>query len=288
MSYPPAEVQTVLPILPIPSLYGRGLDWLKAMVVNPAIALNYLEYSELHLTLRYLYQIFFPMEFNLSTASRYWEPEQHSEEELEFFGLIHDRLFFLPIEDNDSLCTGIPVYSINPDYWDEEYDWDELNALEQLLLGLAEDVEWGMVEQTFASLPFLTPISPNQVDWRLFEQNCKTAPFPFNYFHVAVQIFDRNTGNPFLDSYSYEYVDFWTWSVESIEELTQYYCKAIELQQQAQILADWLTDNPHRLLQLIELWNQSAKGHSISPSVKIIAASQLENDWSAHYHIESA
>jgi hypothetical protein len=101
MSYPPAAVQTVLPMLPIPSLYGRELDWLRAMIVDPSIALGYLETVELHLKLRSLYQHFFPFEFRLSTASRYWEPEQHSEQELEFFDLIHDRLFYLPIDGDE-------------------------------------------------------------------------------------------------------------------------------------------------------------------------------------------
>lgn len=279
MSYPPAAVQTVLPVLPIPSLNGRELDWLKAMIVDPSIALSYLETIELHVTLRNLYQCLFPFEFRLSTASRHWEAEQHSEEELEFFDLIHDRLFYLPIDDDDSLCTGIPVYSITPNFWYEEYEWDELDVLEKLLLGLSEQAEWERVEETFLTVPLPNPIPPSQIDWHLFKQNCEAMPAPLSYFQIAVQSFDRETNNPFIDNQNYEYLDLWTWSIEAIEELTQHYQEAIHLQQQVQVLVDWLTNNPHRLIQLIELWNRSAKPIPTKPSFKIIPSSQLDQNW---------
>jgi hypothetical protein len=273
MSYPPAAVQTVLPVLPIPSLYGRELDWLRAMIVDPSIALSYLETVELHLNLRSLYQQFFPFEFRLSTASRYWEPEQHSEQELEFFDLIHDRLFYLPIDGDESFCNGIPVFSIAPDFWYEEYEWDELNILEQLLLGLSGQEQWEMVERTFFAVPLFKPTSPNQIDWNQFKLNCEAMPVPLNYFHIAVQMFDREMNNPFIDNHNYEYIDLWTWSVEAIEELTHHYQKAVQLQQQVQVLVDWLTDNPYRLIQLIELWNRSAKSTPTRPSIKIMQSS---------------
>lgn len=283
MSYPPPTVQTVLPILPIPSLYGHELDWLRAMVVDPDIALSYLETAELHLKLRFLYQHFFPFEFRLSTARRYWESEQHSEEELEFFALIHDRLFYLPVDGDEGLCTGIPIYSITPDYWYDEYEWEELDILEKLLLGLSEQVEWDMVEQTFFAVPLLAPISPSQIDWQKFKINCESMPEPLNYFHLAVQMFDRDTNNPFIDNHDYEYVDFWTWSVEAIEELTYYYRRAIQAQQHVQVLVDWLTERPARLIQLIELWNQSEKSIPAVPNIKIMTASELNQNWSIRH-----
>jgi len=279
MTYPPATVQTVLPILPTPSLHGRELDWLRAMVVDPDIALNYLETAGLHLTLRYLYQHFFPLEFRLSTASRYWNDEQHSEEELEFFDLIHDRLFYLPIDGDDSLCTGIPVYSINPNGWEEGYDWNELNRLEQLLIALSEQVDWEMVEATVPDVLLPMPLPPRHIDWRVFKQNCEASTVPLNYFFDTVQIFDRDTGNPFIDFCEEQFVDYWTWCVEAIEELTQFYRKANQLLQQSQLLADWLTEHPDRLVQLIELWNRSARSSPITPSVRTISASELTDRW---------
>ncbi|MGG6265372.1 hypothetical protein ACQ4M3_24675 [Leptolyngbya sp. AN03gr2] len=279
MAYPPTTVQTVLPVLPIPEFCGRGLDWLRAMFVDPSVALSYLETIELHLKLRSLYQHFFPFEFRLSTASRHWEPDQHSEEELEFFDLIHERLFYLPIDGDENLCTGIPIYSIAPDFWYEEYEWEELDVLEQLLLGLSGQEEWGILEQTFLTVPLLNPVPSSRIDWNKFKLNCEAMPAPLNYFHLAIQMFDRETGNPFIDNHNYEYIDLWAWTVEAIEELTHHYHKAILLQQKAQILVDWLTDHPHRLIQLIDLWNRSAKTTPARPSIKIIQSSQLGQNW---------
>ncbi|GAP99734.1 hypothetical protein NIES2104_63000 [Leptolyngbya sp. NIES-2104] len=249
------------------------------MIVDPNIALSYLETIELHLTLRDLYRHLFPFEFHLSTASRHWEAEQHSEEELEFFDLIHDRLFYLPIDGDESLCAGIPVYSITPDFWYEEYEWDELDVLDKLLLGLSEQANWERVEEAFFTVSLPTPILPSRIDWHLFEQNCEAMPVPLNYFHIAVQIFDRETHNPFIDNRNYQYMDLWTWSVEAIEELTQHYQKAIHLQQKVQVLVDWLTNSPHRIIQVIELWNRSVKPTRSKPSIKIIDSSQLSQNW---------
>lgn len=284
MVYPPAAMQTVLPVLPIPSSCERELDWLRAMVVNPSIALGYLETVEVHSELRALYQHFFPFEFQLSTASRYWEVEQHSEEELEFFDLIHDRLFYLPVDGDEDLCAGIPVYSIAPDFWYEEYDWEELDILDQLLLALSGQEEWKMLEQTFSTVPLLNPIPPNRIDWERFKLNCEAMSIPMSYFHVAVQMFDRETDNPFIDNRNYEYIDVWIWSIEAIEQLMNHYQKAIQLQQKVQVLVDWLTDNPHRLLQLIDLWNCSAKSAPAKPSIRIIQASQLGQNWAVRHN----
>jgi hypothetical protein len=102
----------------------------------------------------------------------------------------------------------------------------------------------------------------------------------FSTYPLMEMKFDRETNNPFIDNHNYEYIDLWTWSVEAIEELTQHYRKAAQLQQQVQILVDWLTHNPCRLIQLIELWNRSAKSTPPRPSIKIIQSSQLGQNWS--------
>lgn len=211
-----------------------------------------------------LYQSTFPEEFAASVAERSSVNGGHSGAEVEFFHLIHERLFPLEMLLDDVLdeerYSFIPVEPLGIDQWDQPFEDFDLGW--QLLFLLTGEGELDVVEvddETHAQLArLLSTISAGQVDAQVMERLAAQVGGPLEGLLDAIRMIDHNTGTVWLDiTYECGCYDA-DWSAETLRVLADEYRQARSILNRVDRLLSWLTDDPVQHFQeAIDLWNRT-------------------------------
>ncbi len=220
-----------------------------------------------------LYRHYFPDDFAASTASAGIEIVYdnssgptclYSPKEKEFLALVSERLFpfydgfLLEREDDREDLIYLPTFGI--EWW--SIDFDELKHGWQLLLfitGQAQD-ELKLKSEDFFTpeeIAVLATIEGHRLDWDKFQTACGLKDEPLNFFPIAFDMLEHDTGNIFLDPADEASADPLEWSIDDMDFLIEQYTQAGVLWEKADKFLDWLvTASPHHLEEVIRLWNE--------------------------------
>jgi len=261
-------------------------------IISPEQAISYLESQLLAYQLKIIYQHFFPDEFAQSTASEYpnnlKDPNSHSPKEMELLELINENLF--PINTwyhtypNQRLYT-IPLTIEGIDWETEEFDlmclspgWQALSALcirgrywlegydyeleEEDSSELLESANWYF---SITGIAIGCIANPEKVNRNRFKSFCAKAKHPLNLLPLALDLMEHDTGNIWLDPYSYELehdseLTELQWTIENVQHLATAYQESAKVWQQVNQLIDWLeSDIKTNFQEVLKLWNRSSR-----------------------------
>jgi len=104
--------------------------------------------------------------------------------------------------------------------------------------------------------------TPNPSRFNQLRQRFNQQPLPLRFIPLLVTIFDKNTGNIWLDStnneeaYGYGCDTIVPWKVDEIQNLIRQWKKAKDILTRIKTLADWLEgDLKPRFKQVLTIWN---------------------------------
>jgi hypothetical protein len=293
-----------------PSKRGRGpaarhpvtdaLNGLRDLtVLDTTGAIRYLTSLKDSLPMLRLYREVFPEEFANSRepvtlrpgeySGRFVTPfgqetedPPHTPRELEFFQLIDDRLFNLPMTWIEAGCR---MYSIMvPSAEHGEEDPHSLRTSLQVAAALLSDESWISLADIAQPSPnagdLITPAATSVTDYETVVAAFRQEPTPLNIFADALAVMNYDTGCIFLDfccgcggcTYDLD------WSVENIRLLAEEHVKQREIFSRIDALDDWLTGDDRRrapyayanegashnadivarINQIVEVWNRPA------------------------------
>ncbi|HEX2913748.1 MAG TPA: hypothetical protein VH186_23285 [Chloroflexia bacterium] len=279
---------------PVPDNLSKCLELLKAyrLPLRLPEALAYLSRLQSSASLLALYRHFFPVEFARSHAAT--TPEKgciYSPREIEFFELVDERFFPLPLEyyldlsaeSGDERSERIEVLCLGLDWW--ELDLADLHPGWQLLLVLMGELELAAL---FPESPPAYWAAREELPWPresleeiLREDNTgENARQIYSQGHLAaleklvaregegesavlsalplaLRILMHDTGNLWLDPTPETAVDDAYWCEEDVEYLAAAYAEARRMMEEADRLLDWLTESTEHLSKGVELWKKS-------------------------------
>lgn len=243
----------------LPLSYARAVEDISRFQVpqNIAQAVEELQRLDLASRLLALYRIFFPDEWQASTAP--WLPSHrspHSPREVEFFQLASERLFPLAESWLDEPTPLIPFVPRDFDWWN--CNLEEWEPAEQFLLSLYDRGFWG---EEFLEQFGLAPcriLSAEQIDWRQLERLCQNVPPPLSYLYDTLSLIDHTTGSLFLDE-SWETGLCLEWSEEHLRLLSRHWATAEAIWLKEAELSQWLDRSPENKQAAIDLWNQASR-----------------------------
>lgn len=210
-----------------------------------------------------LFRDMFPDEWKQSRASLYRAGHytNYSERTNQLFELINEKCF--PIlghwhDDPEADFDRFAIFPLNFDLCCEEVDFEDLRIsyVAGLLFYFHEGELWDYLSYKFGvsanDFPEVNN-DPHPNVWKT-EQAPNTAAYS-----DLLRLVDHSTGNPWLDSTHCQYADWYEWSTETIDELTQAYRDANRIFDKLQEIDEIIEADPRKvLLDLITFWN---KGH---------------------------
>ncbi len=250
---------------------GAALARLKDMTwwTKPREAIDYLAGQMEGAQLLALYRHYFRTEYTKSRASLRVRPSSaHSPREVEFIGLVGERLF--PVADigfelADERLDYIPVetFALESEQMDAwKPVWLILYSLVQGPLG--DFIDWDSLAGAFPGVTLTRPVFVTeeklsyQVDWtRFFRRVAAGYPGHAKGIRLACLYAGYATDNAFLDTTSdtLSYSVLPTWTRAEIHALTIEWRRAKAMLAEIDATADWLTAEPAQLDRLIQLWN---------------------------------
>lgn len=208
-----------------------------------------------------LYKDLFPKEWKRSTTSLYRAGhfKAYSERTNEFFQLVNDKCFPLLEYWHDDPDLELDRFAIPPMNFDlccEEVDFSGLREsyLAGLIFYFAEDDEiWTFFSEKYGierkTLPAIKA-SPHARVWQE-KQNAETKPYS-----NLIMLVDHSTGNPWLDVTHCQYPEFFEWSKETIDWLTETYKSASQSFRNLENLDERIEEDAQKFLfELISFWN---------------------------------
>lgn len=241
----------------------RSLEYLrfKARSYNAAFACETVSRVVSEQTKYHLYKGMFPQEWERSTRSLYRAGhfKAYSERTNEFFQLVNDKCFPLLEYWHDDPDLELDKFAIPPMNFDlccEEVDYSGLRVsyLAGLMFYFVEDDEiWTYFSEKYGiENTALPPIkaSPHTRVWQE-KQNAETKPYS-----DLIRLVDHSTGNPWLDVTHCQYPEFFEWSKETIDWLTETYKSASQSFQNLEDLDERIEQDAQKFLsELISFWN---------------------------------
>ncbi len=253
--------------------FGQTLTRLKRYRFHSADdALESLAIWRERLTLMRLYQKYFPAEFARSkkkVAPSFDTGAGYSDREIEFLGLVNQRLFPILIPEDDLLrderFPGIPLDTRAVEWYDydgfESLRWP-IQAFVALIGGI--NAEWW--SEHFPAAP---AILEGARDWERFKRLCRRAGGIFAAAPLALEVMSYSTANVFVDSTSDMGVPDTEWSERALSYLMVQWREAQALFARFDGLVDQLERDPAALIHLTELWNRArepkGKNESTNP-----------------------
>ncbi|WP_044208365.1 hypothetical protein [Coleofasciculus chthonoplastes] len=247
--------------------YTKALESLNLFSIPLSLeeGMDYLQKLSQQVILLSLYREYFPAEWTQSTAStqQYSDAIQcsHSPKEMEFLRLVEERLFPIGLEweSVEALEERLSYITVYP----HDLDWyqrgiDEFDEFHQFLIHLlSQEFPVSLWQEQFGITPnFVLPVE--QLDFEKLETLCRQAPEPLSYLYEVLSIVDHSTNCIWLDS-CWECVEYFSWSRESLDFLTEQWKLALHLWDKESRLRSWIEEDKIRYLQLIDLWNQAKK-----------------------------
>lgn len=235
-------------------------------LLTPSGAERYLDHLDTTTSLLALFARYFPAEFAQARAHGLpliaEQTDGWSACELEFFRLVDERLFPLPLDylrelGDRTFASQIPLQTF-PVGSDGELSlgW----ALVHYLVGLRgeEQVrEHGIYEE---GALFALPILRRDTEKALLILRCQAQAEPLALLPQAVAMVMRETGTVWLDEDEEGVYLSPSWSEDDIDELHWQYLQAIEIGGQAERFCEWLEADPQpRFTQVTRLWNACAR-----------------------------
>lgn len=226
-----------------------------------------------------LYRHYFPVEFansetelGINPRSRAYEEGcgVYSPREIEFFGLVHERLFPINIDSIvDESFEGERADVIPLEYWGHGFEIDDPDYTQsslgwQLVASLFcyrdERFEQSMEYEPYA--PVMAKLDADiEIDYRLLKDLCNAedAPPELEYLPLAVDVFNHETGNLFIDPDDmYPVYDArWSGGRETIDMLAQEHIEAHIILDKCEILMEWIEESPKNFRKVIDVCNQS-------------------------------
>lgn len=210
------------------------------------------------------------------------EAPPHTPRELEFFDLIDDKLFNLPMTWIEAGCRMRSIMIPAADHGDE--DPHSLRTSLQVAAALLSDESWlSLADIAHPSLhvgELLTPAANSVTDYETVIEVFRGEPTPLNIFADALGVMNYESGCIFLDvncgcggcTYDLE------WTAENIYMLAEEHIKQREIFDRIDALDDWLTGedrrrapyayadggahhNPDivtRINEIVQVWNRPA------------------------------
>lgn len=245
--------------------YAEALDFLSLFSIPLSFekGIDYLQRLSQQVILLSLYREYFPAEWTQSRASI--EPDfedwqcSHSPKEMEFLRLVEERLFPIGLEWEwgealEERMSYITVYPHDLDWYQRGIDeFDEFHQFLIYLLGQDFPVSLWQ-ERLGITLDFVLPVE--QLDFDRLEILCQHTPKPLGYLYDALSIVDHSTHCIWIDS-CWECMDYFAWSRESLDGLTEQWKLALQLWDKESQLRRWIAADKTRYLPLINLWNQA-------------------------------
>jgi hypothetical protein len=213
-----------------------------------------------------LYQHYFPEKFAASTKKILPAKDAaYSEREYEFFELISNNLFPLPLYMVDDFLErenreyGFPLTSMGREWWNDDISYWELGWL--LLLWLTEEQSPQEVMRAAKGKnldPRIFEISVKQGKRFAIEAlslHCRKLPGPLAHLPIALKILWHDTGCWFLDISS-EHMEFLAWSRREMNRLIKHGRLFDKFTDQADQLMTWIEKDPfNNFKEVIQLWN---------------------------------
>lgn len=275
----------------------NGLRDLTALDTTGAI--RYLTSLKESLSMLRLYREVFPEEFAnskkpitlrpgdysgrfLSPFGREEEEPPHTPRELEFFDLIDDRLFNLPMTWIEGGCRMHSIMIPAADHGEE--DPHSLRPSLQVAAALLSDESWLSLADIAHPSPhvgeLLTPAATAVTDYKTVVETFRREPTPLDIFADALAVMNYDTGCVFLDfccgcgGCTHDLA----WTAENIRQLAEEHVKQREIFSRIDALDDWLTGdgrqrapyvyadegarhNPDivaRINEIVRVWNRPA------------------------------
>ena len=229
-------------------------------------AIGYIE-SELERERFYaLYRTLFPKEWKKSRASFKLTGynEFHTEREFEFIELVSDRYFPLCnwLDWSDFRFDHIPIESVNYDFCCDEF---ELEAFRPCLRFAVAAFLWRDTDETdenwcdilagfnveYDDLP---PINREMPPYSILNAG-RDEPEVQRFLHLIEFIF-HDTGNTFIDTTYCQPVEFYDWTIKTLEKLKAEYEAVSRYFESMESIDTSIEQNAiSTFKELIELWN---------------------------------
>lgn len=219
----------------------------------------YLEELNQKIVLLSLYKQIFPVEWARSKASllQRSQTEVYCARELEFLGLVNERLFPLDNwEDFAQRSAEIPLYPQTASVW--EVDLEDLTLGEQFLMSLVgEGYSREQWQELFGFIPTALATG-DEINWERLEKLSRSAVEPLAYLYDAISILDRSTGCIWLDITEETYVSY-PWTKEALLELAREWQVAQQYLLRQQQFEEWIESSVVRRQETVKLWNSARK-----------------------------
>ncbi len=227
-------------------------------------AIGYIE-SELERERFYaLYRTLFPKEWKKSTAS--FKPtgynEFHTVREFEFIELVSDRYFPLCtwLDWSDFRFDHIPIEPVNYDFCCDEFELQDFRPCLQFAVAAflwrdTDDENWFDMLANFNVPPeALPPINRTTPPYSILDAG-RDNPKVQRFLHLIEFIF-HDTGNTFIDTTYCQPVEFYEWTIETLEKLKAEYEAVSEYFASMESIDASIEQNAlGTFRELIELWN---------------------------------
>lgn len=240
-------------------------------LLTPGEAESFLTHLAWTVDLQQLFQHYFPQEFQVAQEQQMsFIPEDryaHSQYEAQFFRLVNEHLFPLPLFDMpyDEPWYERDAYSIPVEPFGFEFEADEaygeLPLGWQLLLYLLgvlseDDIRaYGNYEDDdLFAIPL--PEQGRDISWGLLTLRCQAQGGPIAYLPLAVEMLENDTGSVWLDANFENPCTDACWTVEDVDELHKQYLWAQDIRAKAESFCDWLEERPvPHFTAVVRLWN---------------------------------
>lgn len=257
-------------MLPILS-YSQAVAYLKEWRPISCYSEAYDFLEDLRSQVKYegLYQHFFPEKYKQSQAIDIPAPGKYlSEKDIEFMELVSGYFFDMPADleefaDDKFSCKCIPVLADTRD-WDEYVYHASLGGRLLVLLGQHSQIG-GMFdclidlseteeEKEIISWAYYQMDDGNKtIDMERLGDLCETDKFPLSFLPRALEMTWYSSGNMFVD-----YIDMpldFEWTIENITQLKREFEEAITMDENFQLLANWIDENSYNnFTKVLNIW----------------------------------
>jgi hypothetical protein len=222
----------------------------------PSEAAEFLGMLDSTVDLLVLFQHYFPAQFQQAMERRVpflsVSGESYSKLEVQFFKLVDEHLFPLPLDlvmgdpfDDRVFAYRIPVMPFGIDA--DCYGYDELDFGWQLLfylLGTLSEQELREYAHIKDDVLFQVPLAGRgEVSRSLLELRCQVQSGPIAYLPQAIEMIHNETGTIWLDACQDEPIDVF-WAQDDVDELSRQYKLALDIREKADSFSAWLEEDP--------------------------------------------
>jgi len=264
-------------------------------ILTPGEAESFLEHLLSTVDLLYLFQHYFPVEFQAAQEKHLsFLPEDRfscSQFEASFFSLVNQHLFPLPLYDmpyNDpwyerEYASFIPVEPFGMDRYEDE-GYEELPLGWQLVLYLLgildeESVRSNGIYEDDDLFAIVFPEAGKAMNWSLFDARCRAQGGPIAYLPLVIEMLDNDTGSVWLDATLESPCTDAIWTVECVDALHEQYMLALDIQAKAMSFCEWLGERPvSRFAAVVRLWKSCVRDTPqppAKPQVRTVTANQF-------------